>query len=47
MNAVNPPCNDCGSMNPSATEAASDPAEIDERGSWQIVRDGNREITGL
>lgn len=47
-NRNSPPCNDCGSMNLSATEGANDPArEIDERESWQIVRDGNRGITGL
>ena len=35
----NPPCNDCGSMNLSATEETADPTEIDETESRQLVRD--------
>lgn len=35
----NPPCNDCGSMNLSATEETADPSEIDETESRQLVRD--------
>jgi len=47
-NRNNPPCNDCGSMRLSATtETASSTPEIDEQESWRIVRDANREITGL
>lgn len=47
-NRNSPPCNDCGSMNLSATEGVDDPAmEIDETESWKIVREANRQITGL
>ncbi|MWV38285.1 MULTISPECIES: hypothetical protein [Natrialba] len=46
-NRNNPPCNDCGSMRLSAVEDVADSQEIDERESWQIVRDANRGITGL
>lgn len=47
-NRNNPPCNDCGSMNLSVTEAADDPTRlIDENESWNLVRDANQGITGV
>lgn len=47
-NRNNPPCNRCGSMNLSVTEAADDPTRlIDEGQSWDLVRDANRQITGV
>lgn len=44
----NPPCSRCGSMSLSTTEAIDDPSRlIDEDESWDLVRDANREITGV
>lgn len=44
----NPPCNDCGSMTLAAEEGAVDESlQIDEQGSWNLVRDANSGVTGV